>query len=249
MSTTIFISSYFKDLPWLEHCLRSIQKFATGFEEVVVQVPLDLHMSEMNDLCKRHGASAVAGMEEPVGKGNLCQQIYKARADKECSGDFILYMDSDCVFTAPVTPATYFEESELQSLPYLCIRPWLKCREDEQKAWRETTDKCIGFRTDYSTMCRHPAVHPRWVLPKLRDYISRVHRMQFVEFMLSRKPDFPQGVSEFNLIGNFARQFYPENYAWVDLSTQPEPFNPLKQFWSHGSITPEIKSELKALGL
>lgn len=249
MTTAIFIASYWKDLPWLEFCLGSINKFSSGFAELVVMVPDDRHQGSMDEMCARHGAKCVVGLVEATGRGNLCQQFYKLCADKVCSSDFILYLDSDCVWYEPVTPITYFEVQELHALPYLCVRPWEKCRKDERQAWEATTDKCIGFKTSVSGMCRHPAVHPRWLLPKVRSYIEVVHRMRFDEFVMSRKADFPQGLSEFNLLSNFARQFYPENYAWIDLSVQVEPRNPIRQNWSHGGLKPEIIAEMKAMGL
>ncbi len=249
MTTTIFIRSWYKDLPWLEWSLRSIVKFTSGFSGLVVMVPDDKYQGAMEEMCNRYGAKCVVGVQEPLGKGNLCAQLYAMCADKVCTTDFILYWDSDCVWTDDVTPVTYFDVQELHALPYLCVRPWDSCRDDERLAWEATTDTVLGFKTDFSTMVRHPAVHPAWILPKLRSYIEKVHRMRFDEFVLSRKADFPQGLSEFNLLGNFARQFFPENYSWVDLSVSAQPRNPYLQYWSHGGLKPVTIAELTALGI
>ena len=39
MTTDIFIKSYRGDFEWLPGCLHSIQKYATGFRDVVIVVP------------------------------------------------------------------------------------------------------------------------------------------------------------------------------------------------------------------
>jgi hypothetical protein len=86
-------------------------------------------------------------------------------------------------------------------------------------------------------MRRHPAVHHRGVYKALRDHIERRHKMSFDRFMLTRKADFPWGVSEFNILGQIALS--PEwagKYHFIDTSTTPPPREKLFQAWSYGGL-------------
>ena len=39
VSCDIMIRSYWRDFAWLEYCLRSIERYCTGFRAVIVAIP------------------------------------------------------------------------------------------------------------------------------------------------------------------------------------------------------------------
>jgi hypothetical protein len=248
MTTSIFVRTYYRDLPWLKFCLRSIEKFASGFAEVVVVGPDDGNAGQIEQECSAHGARFVTGVKEAAGRGNLASQFYALSADLISDADLILYVDSDCVFFAPVTP-DMFHPPEADMCPYLCVRPWDKSRADERQSWEKTTDAVMGMKTLFSCMVRHPAVHHRWLLPRFRAFIEETHRKKFDDYVFSRKADFPQGLSEFNAMGSFARAFYFDDYTWVDVTVSAEPPSHTRQGWSHGGIREEDISLFRSLGL
>jgi hypothetical protein len=74
--------------------------------------------------------------------------------------------------------------------------------------------------------------------------------------VLGCKPNYPQGFAEFPSLGAFALRRFPEWYYIYDddapvpglqsdagcLALEPR----LRQFWSHGGITPAIQKEIEA---
>ena len=98
MKVSIFIRTYSKDLVWLDYALRSIHKHAKGFYEIVVCIPIDqVHL--LSHLTAERVVTCPVYPNDYIG-----QQISKLNAHKYCKGDYILFTDSDCIFTgsAPV---------------------------------------------------------------------------------------------------------------------------------------------------
>src|SRR6478736_3601571 len=101
MKVSIFIKSYPGDYEWLGHCLKSIQRFATGFSEVVVALPEEHPLpltSERVVYVKEWGARRLGAPTI----GYYHQMFVKMCADIHCpDADAILYLDSDCVINRP----------------------------------------------------------------------------------------------------------------------------------------------------
>src|SRR5437762_5932895 len=108
MRTSILIVSFLQDLPWLKHCLRSIDKFATGFGETVVLVPEEELWRFSKALCElplradTQDSIRLASYHRTPRQEywHLHHQVMKCRADKWCpDADFVLHTDSDCIFS------------------------------------------------------------------------------------------------------------------------------------------------------
>lgn len=247
MNTSIFIPTFRRDIPYLIPCLRSIRKFGSGIHEVVVDVP----GQDLNDMLLLVGEFKIRmtfHKGETPQNGGLWQQLVKLRADEKCPGaDVILYVDSDCVFTEPFGPWDYFKD---YVGPVLCIKPWSESSPDERSAWWKSTEKNLAFKCEFNTMVRHPAAHHAWVLPLFRDYIEkRTGGMSFDYYVLDCGAGIRPGISEFNCLGSFVRQFYPHEYHLIDISKEGRPKDKLYQGWSRKGVRPEDEAVWKRLGL
>ena len=231
MTTDIFIRSYAKDFPWLSYALRSIRKFATGFREVVIAIP------DTEDLPKASGVRVVKAKD--VMPGYMQQQATKMYADTFSDADAFLFMDSDCMFTEPVTPETF----QTDGVPNWLHTPWDKVGEDAKRAWGDVMKKCIGEEPPSEMMRRHPQLIPRWALQEFRGFVAKRHGVSLEYYIKSQ----PHGhFSEFNCIGFFLWLHHHEKINWINT----EEFLPptvLKQWWSHGGITPEIREEMERI--
>lgn len=228
----IFIVTYHKDADWLVWCLRSIRKFATGFTGVTVACPYrDLDI--IFPICKVFGAN-FRGYEEQEGKGMIQHMALNCMADEYTTYDFVLHMDSDCIFIEPVTPEEYFKDGK----PILLIEEYEHFREPHPGVyyWKACTESALGRPVIYETMRRHPACHPRTTYPRVRDAVERHQKKRFVEWALSGRNEFPQDWSEFNLIGAVALEECKEDYYFWDLGKEPWPKDKLAAFWSHGGL-------------
>ena len=239
----LFIVSHAPDFRWLSFCLRSIFKFAKGFGDVVVVIP---KKDEKEYMMQGLPAVNLQTYEEPAPPlGHLGHLCVKCHAEAYSQGEYFCHLDSDCVFTEPVTPDSYFHKGK----PVLLKRLYAKL-EGEAKAqvwWQEQTERALGIPCPWLTMCRHPSIYHRDLYGEMRAWISIEHNCSFEDYVLKQKPTRLPGFSEFCALGAFALANNPNAYHWFDVTHTPYPHNPLKQYWSFDKWTPELEAELERI--
>jgi hypothetical protein len=233
MTADIFIKSYRGDFKWLSGCLRSIQKYATGFREVVIVIP-------DTDSLDRLTSERVVKVRE-YGDPYMFQQSVKMLADTFTDADFISFVDSDCVFTEPVAPETFMTGG----LANWLYTPWANVGDDAKTAWGDVMRKCLGENPPSEFMRRHPQLIPRWALQEFRGFVAAKHGVSLEHYIMSQPG---RGFSELNCIGFYLWLHHREKIHWIN-TDEGLPPTVLKQFWSHGGMTPEIKTEIAAINL
>lgn len=231
VTVDIFIRSYAPDFPWLNYALRSVQKFATGFRDVVVVIP------DTDDLPNLTVEKVIKVKD--VMPGYRQQQASKLYADTFSDADAFLYVDSDCVFTEPVTPETFMTAGR----PNWLHTPFDKVSPDARAAWYEVMRKCLGEAPQHELMRRHPQLIPRWALQEFRGFVAKRHGVSLEHYIKSQPG---KEFSEFNTCGHYLWLYHHEKINWINT----EEFLPpavLRQWWSHGGITPEIREEMERL--
>ena len=231
MTTDILIRSYAKDFPWLHYALRSVQKFATGFRDVVIVIP---DTDELPTL----SAERVIKVKDAM-PGYMQQQCTKMYADTFSDADAFSFMDSDCIFTEPVTPESFMTEGKVNWLH----TPWDKVGSDAKNAWGAVMEKCLGEAPPSEFMRRHPQMIPRWALEEFRGFVAEKHGVS-LEHYISVQP--AGHFSEFNCIGFYLWLHHHEKINWLNTDDGVPP-TVLRQHWSHGGITPEIQAELERI--
>lgn len=70
------------------------------------------------------------------------------------------------------------------------------------------------------------------------NHIQKVHGLSFLSYVLTQKPNYPQGFSEFNALGSWVLKNARDNYHIIDVGAHPEqrPKEKLLQMWSHGPM-------------
>ena len=233
MRVEILILSYAPDAGWLTYCLRSLQKYASGFSRIAVVYP-DRDDEVMRSLCERYGATPVPHDEPPRALGHLAQNLAKCRADLYCpEASHVVHIDSDCVLTGPTKAEDFFVDGK----PVLYKRTWQDAA--DAIVWRGPTRDALGWEPAWETMPSIPLVFDRRVYAGLRHHVETVHRMEFSKYVFACKPTFPYGFSEFNALGNFAVEKMPDLCHIVH--APPYPTRPIRQLWSHGEITPQLR--------
>jgi len=224
----ILIISYLKDKPYLHYCLRSIQKFATGFSGTTLVVP-SVEASEFASMAAGFGMGLRTYERDPnAAKWHLHAQAQKHRADEHCpDADFILHTDSDCVFTEPVTPDDYFVDGK----PVMLFESYTRI---PGSPWRNVTGQALKRPVEYEFMRRHPQVNPIGIYRPLREYIEQIHGVPFEQHVLAQKANFPWGWTEHNVIGAFAyySSEWNQKYCWWEVGKRPVPHEKIIQF--HG---------------
>lgn len=239
MNVHILIFSIVRDIPYLEYCLRSIKKYATGFTGVTIAVPIQEQLEFISKTAhfpdRLNGTVKFYNAPDNRELWHISHQGEKCRADHYVPGDtdLILFTDSDCIFIAPVSPADYIQDGK----PELLIERFDSITGNP---WQKPTEEILKTTVPHETMRRHPAVHWREMFPEMRKHVETVQGMDFTPFVLTRKPDFPWGISEFCLMGAFIlKSLWKDKYSVIDLTggnPHPPSSKKLFQFWSHSPI-------------
>jgi hypothetical protein len=230
MTTDIFIRTYEKDLGWLAYALASIQKYVTGYRNIVITIPKgqEHHLAHLT----AETVIAVEDMED----GYLGQQLTKMEAWKYTDAEAVLFWDSDVIATEPIDiRQEYFKggkpilyKTRYSSLP--------GC------PWQGITQKAVGFKVDWEYMRRMPILH-------LSDCIVDAGLLipMPLDKYLEQQPH--RAFSEFNVIGAAVELYSPDKYAILDTEAIDMPPNKVFQGWSWGGITPEVLAKFKEAGL
>lgn len=228
---SIFIKSYKKDEEWLTYCLRSIERFCSGFTGIEIVVPSNDCFQSSFDLAKfRWHIKPEYGDD-----GYLSQELFKLNADSFTDSGNILFTDSDTIFTRSVTPETYLRDRK----PIWMITPIEQAHPDQQHTWRKVMRKFMGEEPEYEYMRRQGQVIPRWLLQGLREFCQTKHAMSVEQYVMSQPY---KEYSEFNCLGFYAWKFHRDKFHWIDTSKVPEsewPELTVDQRWSHNPIPKE----------
>lgn len=242
----IFIRTYPVDYPWLQFCLRSINQYATGFRKIWIVSP---EQSVGVNLSDWRGVEWKVLNEESK-DGYLSQQIHKLYADviTDYEPDYILHIDSDTLFTRPVTPQDFFTQPlgslDITHEPKLIwyFTPY----EQTETPWKPITEKFMNMEVvEHEFMRRLPMMVPRFLYDSLRRYCFDTHKTILSDYV--RRQPYRE-FSEFNALGAYAYYWeYDKDFEWINtLSVEmPDPF--ARQFYSWGGMTKEVKAEIQAI--
>lgn len=223
MKTDILIRSYRNDFKWLWSSLRSINKFGSDFSDIHIVVPeSDSPLLGHLTLEKIHGV--VDSCE-----GYLAQQITKLYADTWCTADYVLHVDSDCIFNTPFSPQTFFVDGKPIMLHEKCT----------DSPWNAISERTLGWYDEYEYMRRLPIIYPRWIYAEFRDWIRHTHGRELDEWICAQPY---REFSEFNTLGQWAYKFHREAFSWMHPSDVPAC---CKQYWSWGGVSNDIHDEIE----
>lgn len=231
MTCDIVIRSYDKDFEFLKFCLRSIQRFATGFRRTVVIVPHGQHPPT--------GTAEVVFHVAEIGDGYMQQQSDKMHADHFTDAEFILWMDSDTIFTRPISTDLVIEDCRR---PIWLYTPYSSLTGDDCKLWKPITEKLIGHQVDNELMRRHPLVAPRWALQGFREWVHKIHGVTLERYIMNQPAhDF----SEFNALGAWLWFYHPNRIAWKNTDEDMGTVF-VHQSYSYSGVNPDLVKHLEA---
>lgn len=216
----IFIKTWKNDLEWVNYAIKSIKKYFKGDYELVVVADEDCPGDFQHKVPVHHN-------------GYIQQQIIKLRAHYYTQQEKILYIDSDTVFTRPCSIEDFETDGKLE----MFMRPYHLA--GKAICWQAPTRKYVGFKPTHEYMCRFPICHYRQTLVDIEArYPWLIEHLMVLE---------DRAFSEFNFMGAFAHRMCTERYEWVDVTEYTVEPAYVKQNWSWGGISPEIRAELEEI--
>jgi hypothetical protein len=198
MKVDIFIKSYKDDFKWLKYCLQSVSKFVTGYNEIIIIIPEgERHLINF-PLPER---TFVHTLKEE-GHGYMFQQYVKMIAPNYCGAEYIMYVDSDCIFHSPVNVQDLITDGKPQIL-------MTNYNELGSCPWQKPTADFIGQVPEFEFMRRHCLIYHKdtlvnlvtWFKQDLKSYILGITSRTF---------------SEFNVMGFYAYLYERDKYNFVD---------------------------------
>ena len=232
MNTAILIRSYWKDLDWLQLCVRAIERHCHGFSEVVVVMPESSRPWVLRDPLPSD-ARLIYGPD--YADDYLGQQVTKLQADLLVDADLIMHVDADCIFTRATQP----QDLTPGGRPLVLMRPIAEL--GRHYPWQRPTEDFRGFAVDLDFMQQPPFVYPRWLYPLLREHCLATHGVP-IEHYVMRRP--PRGFSEFNALGAYAFRHHAEAFDFRRMRRDLAP--QCDWYWSWGGLTPEIRLRIEA---
>lgn len=218
-TTDILIRTCSRDAGYHRYCRASIEKFCTGFRDVKVVLK-----------------------DDPDPKvGYLDQQITKMEADLHTDADFILLIDSDTLFTQPVTPETFMREGK----PIWLFTPWTTgmLEHPGTRAWHDIMYEFHGVQPPAEMMRRHPFMFPRQLTENLRNFCQHAHGKSIRDYVM-QKGRF----SEFNVLGFYAWRFMWNSFHWIHTEADEMPPSMVRQFWSWDPVEKNLEEINQILG-
>lgn len=239
MITTIFIRTCKKDIEWIPYCLKSIEKYGKGFDETVLICPD--HEKEAFQHFKGVRLSYVEHYEND----HLGQQLDKIEAWRRVANGLVVFMDSDCLFTHPVTPESFFLDGKV----FVPKTPYNDPLVSDARCWQKPTQGFLGWPVRFEYMHRFPLVYWSSTLKNFHDWFVRTRKTPLRDAVLSVPvlPHYRFGAfSEFNVIGAWAEVHEGERYRFIDRTKDPVPERVVRQFWTWGGVEP-VKQEIEEI--
>jgi hypothetical protein len=204
-----------------------------GYRHVVVVVPpSSLDRLPRDDIFnwKRVGLRAC----DEYADDYLGQQITKLNADAWTDADYVLIVDSDCVFRAPCSLASLFFDDQRPVIRYLS-----RSRRPATDGWRVCVEDFHGLPLPFDPLTASPWLYPVSLFGELRAAALRRHRMPIDRWILGRSLD---RVSEIGLLTGQAWLHRRDDFAWRDQLNAVD--WPCVTYWSRG---PQAAATLAAL--
>lgn len=225
----IFIRTYPKDFQWLGYALKSINKFVTGFSEIIVALP--------NPKPLKHLTAEKVVQVDDLPNGYIGQQLSKLEAWKHTDAEFITFWDSDVIAMEPFDLGELF----LDGKPILYKEAYERL-DVNARSWQETVRRALGYCDDYEYMRRLPLTYHRSTLVETGRAIEKQHSTSLMGYLAAAAR-----FSEFNTLGTHLAACQMDGYVIVDVADAPPPLNKTHQHWSYGGVTPRLRSELDKL--
>lgn len=208
----IFIKSYQRDFKLLYYALKSITKNVTGYQNIILLIPkAEKNLFDTRDLPER----TLVHYVQEYGNGYLFQQVCKMNAYKYCNSDYILFGDSDCIFTYPINLQDFVTDDK----PEILYTDYNKV--GQAICWKQPTENLMGCEIEFEFMRRNANIYHKSTLENICKWQPNLERI----VMESKR------FSEFNLLGAYAFKHESKKYNFVN--TDNWSFVPAKveQLW------------------
>lgn len=212
-----------KHFHWLPYALRSVAKYAEGFDRWVILLPSccrsDTTLAFIRANYDQHSPKIpleLIWFNEWPERGFLHHEWLVTSADLVCpEATYFCNWDTDMIMLA----ATHVDEFWRDGIPML---GWQKFADTiryspASQNWAIAAEKALGWPVEVDTMRWFPIIHDRDTLAKTRECILQHTGVDPETYVRTSRNEPPHGYgyAEYNTIGPVAWKFFHDRYAWV----------------------------------
>lgn len=245
----ILLVTYVNDFIWANYCVRSLQKYAKGFRNVILVTDDD--GNTVPESITSIMPMKVVYMKQPDvfppqlkhRPGYLWQQYLKLNWTEYTDADAVLVIDSDEMITKDLTPSDFRDEYGRWRWFY---RNWEFA--DSAIVWKEPTQELLRFEPEYEAMCCSLFMFERNTTYRFIEYLKEIHGASCLWDVFFRYD--LKLFSEFNAYGSYVNKFDNEKvYYKVVNNTDPTKYcnQNVHRSWSYGGLNEEDKRKRESI--
>jgi hypothetical protein len=226
MIIDIFIRTYKRDFPLVKCTVYSILKYVTSFRSIIITVRNKEYIHLINTfkiepffITNQDKIKIISVPDFNDNMDYFGQQITKLHADIYTNAEYIMFLDSDCVFNDNFDiKKEMFDQDEKV---ILLVEKWENLPK-MYDVWKTFLQVC-DFKTEFEFMRRVPLLYPSKIFKNLRDYFAAKYKIKFTDFCLqiynSTDTYLPHKYfSEFNLLGAYSYIYEPNYFNFINQS-------------------------------
>lgn len=212
----LFIKTYKNDLWLLNLSLETIKRNVRGYNNLILLIPeTDKEDFDTRFLPDR----TLIHYVKDKSPGWLGQQVFKMKAYEYSNADFIMFSDSDCLFTYPVN----IQNSVKDNKPEILYTDWSLV--GDAIVWKEPTEKFLKEPVEWEMMRRNQQVYHRSTLINISKFEPELEAIILNSFRFS----------EFNTMSSYCYKYEKDKYTFQNTDTWTYVPPIAEQVWSHAS--------------
>jgi hypothetical protein len=247
----------YNDLQWIYYSLLSLKKFVKGIKEIIIYCH-DVCCGELYELINKINLECRIIPVHYDYHGYLKQMVIKADCFKDINTKYVVIVDSDNIFTSEFNINDLIEPSGKIK--------WFYCRTNSlracEKVWKTAYESMTKTEQNVGYMVNgHPFVFTTKSLCEAAIKFQEIHNIDYNTFchngcikynitidaiIQSRFVDLSKVFTEFEWLGYYCHNF-SDDYIFISSEFKNSSNKKLKQFWSHGGITLDIKNQIEKI--
>lgn len=256
MITDIFIRTYKRDFQLLKCTLYSILKYVTSFRSIIITVRVKEYKDLINTLTLEpfyiKNIEKIQIIDVPNFHDSMDyfgQQITKLHADIYTNAEYIMFLDSDCVFydNFDIQKEMFDQDGKV----ILLVEKWENLPK-MYDVWKTFLQIC-DFKTEFEFMRRIPLIYPSKICKNLRDFMSAKYNIKFTDACLqiynSTDIHLPNKYfSEFNLLGAYSYIYEPNYFNFMNQNqAQTIPLKQVQHYDFNYNVNKQLQEMKKIL--
>lgn len=189
--------------------------------------------------------------------GYIKQMVVKCMCFEHVNTEFVMYMDSDVIFSDYYSPTSIIENNRIKW--FIQTRNEHNYNNDFWLVWEKSVEKMTGDKmTTFYMSNEFPFILKTETIKNAYDKFIEIHGVDYNTFcknlleekgidisdrILDKFIEMASIFEEFEYLGWYSNNF-TNDYLFIE-GRNPQEFK--SQFWSHGGLTEEIEIKIKKM--